>query len=73
VETTLQLIFRNEEGDLFTISLGQPREGLNEAEVTAVMDLILAQDLFQSNGGALLEKVRARYVSREVIDLAVFA
>jgi hypothetical protein len=73
VETILQLVFRNEEDGLFTISLAAPRNDLTEAEVTAVMDLILTKDIFQSGGGALTGKVRARYVSREVTELASFA
>jgi hypothetical protein len=72
VETTLQMVFRNEEESLFTISLAGPKENLTEAEVTAVMDLILSKDIFQSSGGSLVGKVRARHVSREAVDLASF-
>ena len=39
MEKTLQLVFRNEEGGLFTLNIPNPREDLTEEDVTAVMDL----------------------------------
>lgn len=72
METTLQLVFRNEEGGLFTINLAFPKANLNEAEVTGVMDDIIAKNIFESTGGSLDSKVRARLVSREVQELIVF-
>lgn len=72
MEQTLQLVFRNVEGSLFTIALANPREDLSQAEVAAAMDVVIARDIFQSNGGPLVSKVRARLVSREVVDIAVF-
>lgn len=72
MEQFLQLVFRNEEGTLFTLQLGFPRESLTEAEVTLVMDQVIAKNVFQSTGGALVEKVRARLTSREIQDIATF-
>ncbi|HZK24277.1 MAG TPA: DUF2922 domain-containing protein [Oscillospiraceae bacterium] len=72
MDTTLQLIFRNEDGRLFTISIPNPRADLTEAEITTVMDLVLSKNLFQSTGGALVQKVRARLVSRDSEDLASY-
>jgi uncharacterized protein YggL (DUF469 family) len=72
VEQFLQLVFRNEEGTLFTLQLVFPRENLTEAAVTLVMDQVIAKNIFQSTGGALVEKVRARLTSREIQDIATF-
>jgi len=72
LEKSLQLIFRNAEGALFTISLSFPREDLTVTEVTAVMDNLLGKNVFESTGGTLIEKVRARLVSREVVDIVSF-
>lgn len=72
MESTLQLVFRNEEGSLFTINLAKPKENLTAANVTSVMDLILAKNIFRSTGGPLVSKVRARIVARELTDIASF-
>lgn len=72
MEQFLQLVFRNQEGTLFTLQLGFPRENLTEADVTLVMDQVIAKNIFQSTGGALVEKVRARLTSREIQDIATF-
>ncbi|NLZ93893.1 MAG: DUF2922 domain-containing protein [Firmicutes bacterium] len=72
MESTLQLVFRNEDGRLFTLSVPEPKEDLTEADVTGVMDLILAKNIFQTTGGALVSKVRARIVSRDSMDVAAF-
>jgi hypothetical protein len=66
---TLQLQFRNEEGALFTLSLGFPRQDLEAAEVTTVMDAIINGDIFHTSGGAITDKVSARLVLREVEEI----
>jgi hypothetical protein len=72
VEQTLQLVFRNEAGSTFNITLAGPRTNLTAADVTAAMDLVIARNIFQSNGGALTGKVRASIIAREVVELASF-
>jgi len=72
VEKVLQLVFRNAEGRLYTLNVQEPKENLTEAEVTAVMDLILAKDIFLTTGGALTAKVAARVASRDTVDLALY-
>lgn len=72
MEKTLQLIFRNEEGSLYTLSLGFPREDLTEQQVSAAMDLVINSDIFDSTGGKLVSKVRARLVERGVQEIAAF-
>ncbi|MBT9139915.1 MAG: hypothetical protein DDT30_00487 [Dehalococcoidia bacterium] len=73
METTLQLVFLNQEASFFTVNLANPRVNLTVADVTAVMDLILAKNIFRSTGGVLTAKVRARLVSRDTVDLVSFA
>lgn len=73
METTLQLVFLNQEGSFFTVSLANPRGNLTGADVTTVMNLILAKNIFRSTGGILTAKVRARLVSRDTLDLVTFA
>lgn len=72
MEKVLQLVFRNAEGRLYTLNVPEPKEDLTEAEVTAVMDLILAKDLFLTTGGPLAAKVAARIASRDTVNLALY-
>ena len=72
MEKTLQLVFRNEEGGLFTLNIPDPREDLTEEDVTAVMDLVLAKGVFSGTGGGLVSKVRARIATRETVDFVSF-
>ena len=72
VEQTLQLVFRNEAGSTFSIALANPRANLTSVAVAAVMDLVIARNIFQSSGGALTGKERASQIAREVVEIASF-
>lgn len=72
METSLQLVFRNEQGKLTTINLANPKGNLTEAQITAAMDVVVQKNIFQSTGGPLVSKVRARLTSREVVDVVAF-
>jgi hypothetical protein len=72
VEQTLRLIFRNAEGRTVTISVNNPQDPLNSADVNASMDLIINADVFQTSGGSITEKVRAEVVSRQVDTILEF-
>lgn len=72
MQQTLRLVFRNEEGRAATISVADPKDNLEGAEVEAVMDSIINLDLFQTSGGSIVEKVRAEVVSRQVDTILEF-
>lgn len=67
--TTLQLVFRNQEGRSVTISLNEPMESLEADDIEGVMDLIIEKNVFESTGGYLVDKVAARIVAREVTTI----
>ncbi|RXJ01636.1 DUF2922 domain-containing protein [Anaerobacillus alkaliphilus] len=62
----IELIFKNEIGRNVMISLDDPIEPVDSAKVSLVMDLVLAEGAFVSNGGFLVSKVGARVVERNV-------
>lgn len=68
----LQLTFKNQEGGNFTLSVYDPKEDVTEAEVESVMDTILDQNAFSTNGGELASKNSARIVTRQIDTLAEF-
>jgi hypothetical protein len=70
-DQTLVMSFLNQEGSRTSISLPAVRPDITEAEVSAAMDVIIAQNIFYSNGGDLVSKYSAQMVERNVTDLAV--
>lgn len=60
----LEMVFRNQSGDLVVISVIDPRPGLTAAEVQAAMDTIVSENIFNFDGGDLVDKVEARIVER---------
>lgn len=72
MSTTLQMIFRNEEGRNVTISVVDPRDDLEPAEVETAMENILQRNIFSSAGGDISSLNKAQLVSREVEVLIEF-
>lgn len=67
--TTLQMVFLNEENKQVTISVLNPKEDLEAAEVEEAMEGIINQNVFFSTGGDLVHILRARLITRQVVDL----
>ncbi|AEF95386.1 hypothetical protein Desca_2564 [Desulfotomaculum nigrificans CO-1-SRB] len=66
---TLELIFVNAAGGKVTLRVADPKDNLVESEVRAVMDQIVARDIFTSTGGSLVGVAGARIVSRDVAEM----
>lgn len=62
----LELIFKNGEGKTVRFSIPDPKEPLDAAEIQAVMDLMIAKNIFE---GGLMEKVGARTVENLVTEI----
>ena len=69
---TLQMIFRNEENRNVTLSVSDPLEGLDGLTAGNAMQDILNANIFQTNGGDMVSRVRAQIVSRDVETLTEF-
>jgi hypothetical protein len=70
-EKNLVMTFLNQEGSRTSITLPAVREDLTAAEASAAMDVILAKNIFYTNGGDLVSKHAAQIVERNVDVLAV--
>ncbi len=60
MEQTLELVFKNAEGDTKVITVTDPREGITAQEADEAMDIILASNVIETSGGDLVEAVEAR-------------
>jgi len=69
VAKTLELVFKNQSNRKSVISLDEPRDNLTADEVRAVMQDILAKNIFNTSGGDLIQIEGARIISREVTEL----
>lgn len=70
-KTRLEMGFKDEEGQSFSLSLDSPREDLTGEEVRASMDLIIERDVFRSKKLALKLADKARIVRTEVEDFSL--
>ncbi|MDD4569473.1 MAG: DUF2922 domain-containing protein [Tepidanaerobacteraceae bacterium] len=69
MDKNLELIFKNVAGRNARISMKDPKDDLTTEEVQTLMDNIVAKDVFDSTGGALVEVVGARLIQKEIIQL----
>ncbi|MBR2139767.1 MAG: DUF2922 domain-containing protein [Phascolarctobacterium sp.] len=60
MEQTLELVFKNAEGDTKVITVTDPREGITAQEADEAMDIILVANVIETSGGDLVEAVEAR-------------
>jgi len=67
----LVMSFMNEAGKKTSITLNGVREDVTQAEVAAVMDTMIAKNIFQSSGGDLKIKDSAQLVERTVDNITV--
>lgn len=68
---TLELKFLNEEKRVVTLTLDDPVEPADPQTISDVMDQMINEQVFFSNGGDLVEKHSARIVERQVEDIAI--
>jgi len=67
----LELIFKNTMDRKSRISLDDPREDLTEVEITAAMNNIITQNIFETTGGDLVSISGARIITTQVQDFSV--
>jgi hypothetical protein len=70
-DKSLVMTFLNEEGSRASITLPAVRDNVTEMEVSAVMDAIIARNIFASSGGDLVTKHSAQITERNVTALEV--
>ncbi|WP_107839822.1 DUF2922 domain-containing protein [Metasolibacillus meyeri] len=68
---TLQLIFQLENDKALTLSVAAPKENVTDAEVAAVMQTIVEQNVFKRDDASIVAKKAARLVNRTVKEFNV--
>jgi hypothetical protein len=70
-DRSLVMTFINQQGSRATVTLPAVRDDLTELEVSATMDTIVAENIFESAGGDLIAKHSAQITERNVTALTV--
>jgi len=71
MEYTLAMTFVAASGDKVSITITGVKSTITEIEVSALMDTIIAKDIFLTKGGALTGKYAAQLTQRAVTKLTV--
>jgi hypothetical protein len=71
IEKSLELQFFNQEGKVVRIIIENPVEPINSAQVSSVMDAIIAANIFTSSGGDFVAKKGARLLSNETTEVSL--
>ena len=66
MEYSLQMVFLCESGEKSSITISEVKPGLTNTDVIALMDTIIASNIFGTSKGALISKYSAQVVQREV-------
>lgn len=65
MDYSLTMTFVTATGDRASLTISGVKSALTQAEVTTLMDAIIANDIFISNGSALVSKYGAQMTQRQ--------
>ena len=70
METKKRLVmsFKNTLDRAVAISVDDPREDITEAEIKAVMDMIVEKNIFAPNGADIVETVEAKVIVTDTTE-----
>lgn len=71
MEYTLNMVFNTAQGKKVTFSINDVKSTLTEAQAIAVMDNILAKNIFTTSSGDFVSKDSASIVAKTVTKLTV--
>lgn len=71
IKKVLQMDFVTREGGSVRVTIGEPREGLSETEVKAVMDTVVTAGALKGGKGVVIGKGSARFITQEIEKLEI--
>ena len=68
-DTDLDLVFRNAAGKKVSLNIEEPRTGVTKADIDAAMQVVVANNIFNTSGGDIVEAVegRLRTITTDVV------
>lgn len=71
MDRSLRMVFLNEAGKNVSINIVGIKDTITPEEIKALMQLIVAKNIFESTGGNLVSIMSADITAREVQEIAV--
>lgn len=71
MEFTLSMTFLTSTGEKSTMSVSNVRDNLTQDEAVALMDLIIANDIFETSKGNFVSKSAAQVTERQVTKFEI--
>jgi len=71
LDRSLRMVFLNEAGKNVSINIAGIKDTITPEEIKALMQLIVAKNIFESTGGNLVSIMSADITAREVQEIAV--
>lgn len=71
MEFSLTMTFLNSAGDKVSLTISDVKETLTQNDVTALMDAIIANDIFISKGNGLVSKYGAQLTKRQTTKFEI--
>jgi hypothetical protein len=65
----LRMTFNNAQGGAVSLTLPDPKDGITAVEIEAVMDQIIAKNIFTGTGGVMVSKRDIKIVDTTTDDL----
>ncbi len=59
-DTDLDLVFKNAVGKKVILNIEEPKSGVTKAEIDAAMETVVANNIFATTGGDIVEAVEGR-------------
>ncbi|MBP5735860.1 MAG: DUF2922 domain-containing protein [Acidaminococcaceae bacterium] len=69
-DTDLDLVFRNAAGKKVILNIEEPKTGVTKAEIDSAMQVVVANNIFNTSGGDIVEAVegRLRTITLDVVE-----
>ena len=71
MEYSLSMTFVNAGGDKVSVTIADVKNALTQTEVSALMDAVIAKNVFTSNGGDLVSKYGAQLTQRQTTKFEI--
>lgn len=66
---TLRMVFKNQAGGNYTLSLDDPRDDLIDDEILTFMDMLIGANIITTAGGDLVSKQDIKIIGQTIDDL----
>lgn len=71
IQKSLVMSFKNELEKKVNITIKDVKEDLDNTAVNDLMDLIISKGVFETSGGALVQKLDAEIITKETTDIEI--